>query len=226
MLVMLALVGITSLVIITVTSLLPASEGSKSSIASLRYEALRLNDHLKRLREAEGQNNDTMDRQANAIRIANTKLSRLQDLLLARERRMQSHLTTVFGHHSAPAASDNLELPAPIRVQVIPESKAGKSATIVQIENANPDTLQFAAFKSEIYNLTGLKPEEQRYQILRDGKMTALQALPTATASHIPNTDEAIASILTNHLDIETAPETEPGVKPSLFCHTSRTPPT
>ena len=76
MLVMLALVGITSLVIITVTSLLPASEGRKSSIASLRYEALRLNDHLKRLREAEGQNNDTMDRQASAIRIANTKLSR------------------------------------------------------------------------------------------------------------------------------------------------------
>ena len=217
MLVMLALVGITSLVIITVTSLLPASEGRKSSIASLRYEALRLDDHLKRLREAEGQNNDTMDRQANAIRIANTKLSRLQDLLLARERRMQSHLTTVFGHHSAPAASDNLELPAPIRVQVIPESKAGKSATIVQIENANPDTLQFAAFKSEIYNLTGLKPEEQRYQILRDGKMTAMQALPTATASHVSNTDEAIESILNNHIDIETEPETEPGVQPSLL---------
>jgi ABC-type dipeptide/oligopeptide/nickel transport system ATPase component len=130
---------------------------------------------------------------------------------------MQSHITTVFGHHSAPASSDNLELPAPIRIQVVPESKAGKSATIVKIENANTDTLQFAAFKSEIYNLTGLKLEEQRYQIIRDGKMTAMQALPAATANHISNTDEAIESILNNHIDIETEPETEPGVQPSLL---------
>ena len=64
------------------------------------------------------------------------------------------YITTVFGPHSAPASANDLELPAPIRIQVIPESKAGKSATIVRIENANPDTLQFAAFKSEIYNLT------------------------------------------------------------------------
>ena len=93
-LMLLALIGIASIVIFAVTSLLPTTKEGTSSIASLRYEALRLNDHLKRLREAEGQNHDTMERQASAIRIANTKLNRLQDLLLARERRMQSHITS------------------------------------------------------------------------------------------------------------------------------------
>ena len=47
--------------------------------------------------------------------------------------------------------------------------------------------------------------------------MTAMQALPAATANHISNTDEAIESILNNHIDIETEPETEPGVQPSLL---------
>ena len=71
-------------------------------------------------------------------------------MLQAREQRLQRHATTVFGYPNAAAPSDDMQPPPPIRVQVIPESKAGKPNTIIYLENVNPDTMQLAAFQLKI----------------------------------------------------------------------------
>ena len=211
-LLLLALLGVVSVIALVVTSLTPASLKDSETVAKLRYETLRLNDHLRRLREGEAQNMDTMDRQSNAIRVANTKLNRLHSMLQAREQRLQRHVTTVFGYPEAEASSDDLQPPPPIRVQVIPESKAGKSNTIIYLENVNPDTMQLAAFQAEICAMTGLKPDQQRFQIMSEGKMIAMKPAVAVPTSPSRNTDERIEEILNDTADATTEPEPAPSM--------------
>jgi hypothetical protein len=81
-------------------------------------------------------------------------------------------------------------------VQVIPESKAGKPNTIIYLENVNPDTMQLAAFQAEICTMTGLKPDQQRFQIMSERKMTAMNPAVAEPTSPSRNPDEQIEDIL------------------------------
>ena len=72
--------------------------------------------------------------------------------------------------------------------------------------------MQLAAFQAEICTMTGLKPDQQRFQIMSEGKMTAMKPAVAVPTSPSRNTDERIEEILNDTADATTEPEPAPSM--------------